>query len=184
MVQLEGRGCSVQEPHVMTGETPHKPGPNVAEIFFVRVPYLITGTLLFIAMTINLANIIARHLFGSAIFWAEEVLIFIVVWSTFLAVASIVYRGDHLNMDLFYAGMKPPWKMMVNAAVAAMFIACSLIIIVQSYKVVTLYIRSGTVSIAAGVPMVIPHTAVLVGFALILIATLLRLRAYVSGKFN
>jgi TRAP-type C4-dicarboxylate transport system permease small subunit len=157
---------------------------RVEEILLVRLPYVIAGTLLFIAIAINLANIVARHLFGSAIFWAEEVLIYIVIWSSFISVAAIVYRGEHLNMDLFYARMQPGLRRTVNAGIAASFLVCSAIVIWQSHKVVLLYWHNGSVSIAAGVPMIIPHTALVVGFALVIAATLLRFRAYVSGRFE
>jgi TRAP-type C4-dicarboxylate transport system permease small subunit len=39
------------------------------------------------------------------------------------------------------------------------------------------------VSLAAGVPKAVPHAALLVGFVLTAAAVLVRLRAYLSGKF-
>jgi TRAP-type C4-dicarboxylate transport system permease small subunit len=157
---------------------------RLAELLFVKVPYVVTGTLFLIAIGINIANVIGRYVFAQPIFWAEEVLVFIIVWSIFLAAASIVYRGEHLNMDLFYAVMKRPLKRAVNTLVVVLFIVCAGIVVVQSSKVVSLYVDGGGVSVAAGVPMVVPHAAILVGFVLMIVALLVRLRAYVTGDFK
>jgi TRAP-type C4-dicarboxylate transport system permease small subunit len=156
----------------------------VARTLFVTLPYLITGSLLLVATAINVANVIGRYLFGAAIFWTEEILVFIVIWSVFVAVPSIAYQGDHVYMDLFSARLRGPWKKLVNSAVAVLFIACGVFVVVQSYRVVALHLRTGAVSVAAGVPLALPHAALLVGFALMVLAVLFRLRAYVTGTFD
>jgi TRAP-type C4-dicarboxylate transport system permease small subunit len=157
---------------------------SVAGILFVKLPYLITGALLLVAIGINFANVIGRYVFATPIFWTEEVLVFIVVWSVFIAMSSIAYRGGHVTMDLFYARFTRPWKKLVNGAVAGLFIACGVFVVLQSYQVVSLHIRMGAVSVAAGAPLVIPHAALLVGFALMVLAVLCRVRAYVDGTLE
>lgn len=156
----------------------------MATTLFVRLPYLITGTLLLVAIGINFANVVGRYVFAAPIFWTEEILVFIVVWSVFIALSSIAYRGGHLIMDLFYARFTSRWKKLVNGGVAALFIACGVFVVLQSYQVVSLHIRMGAVSVATGTPLVIPHAALLVGFGLMVVAVLYRLRAYVDGRFE
>ncbi len=156
----------------------------LAELCFVRLPYVVTGTLFLACILINVANVIGRYVFAQPIFWAEEVLVFIIIWAIFLASATIMYRGEHLNMDLFYAAMKGRLKRIVNIAIVVLFVICASLVVVQSYKVVSLYLNGGGVSVAAGVPMVVPHAAILVGFALMILALLVRLRAYVTGDFR
>jgi len=158
--------------------------PSVARALFVRLPYLITGALLLVATAINFANVIGRYLFGAAIFWTEEILVFIVIWSVFLAVPAIAYRGDHVSMDLFAARFPPGWRRVVNLAMVVLLVACGTFVVVQSYRVVTLHARMGGVSVAAGVPLSIPHAALLVGFVLTVLAVLARVRAYITGKFD
>lgn len=166
-------------------ESPFREGAGtLAGILFVKLPYLLTGTLLLVAIGINFANVIGRYVFATPIFWTEEVLVFIVVWSVFIAMSSIAYRGGHLTMDLFYARFTRPWKRLVNGAVAGLFIACGVFVVLQSYQVVSLHIRMGAVSVAAGAPLAIPHSALLVGFALMVVAVLYRVRAYVNGTFD
>ena len=60
------------------------------------------------------------------IFWAEEILVFIVIWTVFLVAGAITYRGAHLNMDLLYSGFSHFWKRVINTAIALSLIVCSL----------------------------------------------------------
>ena len=168
----------------MSDDKPPAPRHPLADLCFIRLPYLITGTLFLVAVVINIANVIGRYVFFRPIFWAEEVLVFIIIWAIFLAAASIAYRGEHITMDLFLSLMKPPLKRIVNAVVLVLLIVCSAIVITQSYKVVRLYLDGGGVSVAAGVPMVVPHAAILVGFSLMVVAAILRWRAYLTGDFK
>ena len=164
---------------------PHGTPPRpIADLCFVRLPALITGTLFLAAIAINIANVVGRYLFSRPVFWAEEVLVFIIIWSVFLAAATIVYRGEQLSMDLFYASMKWPLKRVVNTVILALFLICCAIVVVQSYKVVSLYLRTGGTSVAAGVPMVIPHAAIMIGFLLMAVAAAVRWRAYLTGNFK
>jgi TRAP-type C4-dicarboxylate transport system permease small subunit len=168
----------------MSEDAPPPPRRPIGDLCFVRLPYLITGTLFLIAILINIANVVGRYIFSQPIFWAEEVLVFIIIWAIFLAGASIAYRGEHINMDLFYAKMKQPLKGIVNTVIVVLFVVCASVVVVQSWRVLSLYAAGGGVSVAAGVPMVLPHAAILVGFVLMILAVIVRWRAYITGDFK
>jgi TRAP-type C4-dicarboxylate transport system permease small subunit len=53
--------------------------------------------------------------------------------------------------------------------------------IVQSWQVVTLFYQGGVTSVSAGVPKWISHLALPVGFALMALAVLARLKLYLRG---
>ena len=164
------------------------PAPNnakrIEEAVFVQTPHVIAGGMFLLAAGINIANVIARYVFFSPIFWAEEIMIFIVIWTVFLLAASITYRGAHLSMDLLYSGFRPFWKRVVNIAIALSLIGSSLFAASQSWKVVSLYLRTGDVTPATGIPLSVPHAALLVGFVLMALAAIFRIRSYFTGKFE
>ena len=141
------------------------------------------GTALLAGLAINLANVIGRYAFGYSLYWAEEVLVYLMIWGVFIGVAAVAYKGEHLNMDLFSASMAKPWSTIINACMVLILVLACGFAISQSWKVVALFIRAGQVSVAAGIPKAIPHAALLVGFALMLLAVLFRLRAYLRGRF-
>jgi len=80
---------------------------RIEELIFVKIPHVTAGALFLIAAAINIVNVIGRYIFATPVFWAEEILIYIVIWTVFLVAGSITYRGAHLNMDLLYSNMPP-----------------------------------------------------------------------------
>jgi C4-dicarboxylate transporter DctQ subunit len=156
----------------------------LADLIFIRIPYVLTGTLLLIAIAINFANVIARYFFFEALFWAEEVLIYMTLWGVILACATITYQGLHIKMDLFSNMLRSPFKEIIGAFSALLLICASAYVVVQSYQVVRLFWQSGEVSITAEVPLIIPHIAVPIAFGLMVLAVVIRLRSYITGRFE
>ncbi len=114
--------------------------------------------LFLIAATINIVNVVARYVFFKPIFWAEEVLIFIVIWTVFIMAGSITYRGAHLCMDLIYNTLKPGLKIAINCLITVTFLACAIFTVMQSWKVLTLHYHHHSVTAATEIPLVIPHS--------------------------
>ncbi len=154
----------------------------MARLLFVTLPHWLLGGLMLAGVAISFSNVVARYLFGHAIFWAEEVLVFVAIWGVFIGMAAAAYERAHLNMDLFSNNISGRAKLALNAAMVATLLACCGFMLVQSWKVVSLFYQSGVVSVSAGVPKWIPHAALPVGFALTMVAVLLRIRFYLGGK--
>jgi C4-dicarboxylate transporter DctQ subunit len=149
---------------------------------FITLPHWAMGCLMLAGVAICSSNVVARYFFGRAIFWAEEVMVFLVIWGVFLGVAAAAYERAHLNMDLFSESFSPFWTRILNAAMVAALLACCGFMMVQSFQVVKLLMSSGSVSVSAGVPRWIPHLALPVGFGLMALAVLSRLGLYLKGK--
>lgn len=149
---------------------------------FVTLPQWAMGVLMLAGVGICLANVVARYVFGNALFWAEEVMVFMVIWGVFLGVASATFDRAHLNMDLFSTHVAGPALRALNGVIVVVMLACCGFMMWQSGQVVKLFISSGVVSVSAGIPKWIPHLAIPVGFGLMALAMLARLRLYVTGK--
>jgi len=150
---------------------------------FVSLPRALMATLILTGIAINFANVISRYVFNFALFWAEEIMVFIVVWCVFIGAIAIGFNGAHLRMDLISARIGNPWRGILNGATTMVFLVCGVFAAYQSFQVVLLIHGVGQVSVTAGVPMVVPHGALLVGFVLMVLAVLVRLRSYISGRF-
>lgn len=168
----------------MTNDPKPSKSRQVEEIIFVRMPLVAGGLLFLIAAALNIVNVIARYVFSNPIFWAEEILIFIIIWGVFLVAGSITYRGGHLNMDLIYSKMGPRWKRVVNIAIALTLIVCTIYTAMQSWKVVMLHYRNHGVTAGTDIPLVFPHAALLFGFSFMALAAMVRIRSYISGRFE
>lgn len=168
----------------MTAPPPDRPaGGGVLDVVFVRVPRALTAALILAGIGVNFANVIARYAFGFAIFWAEEIMVFIVVWCVFVGAITVTYNGAHLRMDLVSELLPDRWKRLLNGLIAAAFIACCAFVVPLSFETVSFLRAANQVSVTASVPKEIPHAAILVGFAFMVLAVVARLRAYLSGRF-
>ncbi len=159
-----------------------RPG-RLQRTVFVTVPRMLMAVLILAGIAINFANVIARYLFDFAIFWAEEIIIFIVVWCVFIGAITVTFNGAHLRMDLVSAHMPGRWKAAVNGTIAVVFLVLGVFMIPQSFEVISFLSAADQVSVTAGVPKEIPHSAVLVGFVFMVLAVAVRLRAYLTGRF-
>ena len=128
-----------------------KPQPDRCNSASCGCLTLITGMIFLAAVLINIANVIGRYVFSYPIFWAEEVLVFMVIWAVFLsAVVDHLQRrapvdGSVLRQAEGAVEADRQWR---HRRVAAGLHRCSRPL--QSYKVVTLYLDNGNVSTAAG----------------------------------
>jgi C4-dicarboxylate transporter DctQ subunit len=152
------------------------------KFLFVTLPRWLLGGLMLAGVAISFSNVVARYAFGRAIFWAEEVLVFIAIWGVFLGMAAATYERAHLNMDLFSAHIAGRARLAANAAMVATLLAVCGFMLAQSLQVIALFWESGAVSVSAGVPKWIPHAALPAGFALTALAVLVRLRFYLTGR--
>ena len=134
------------------------------------IPRAAIGVIILLAIAINFANIVGRYLFSAPLPWAEEVLVFLVIWGVCLGASAVTYDNRHLDMDLF-AGLFPPRLRAVLEILKLLALAgfCAFTA-ANAATIVALMARNGQVSITAGVPMTIPYAAFVVGFALIVAA--------------
>lgn len=146
----------------------------LARLLLHRVPLTLAALLLFAAIAVNFANVVARYVFLAAFYWAEEVMVYLAIWSIFLAAAAVAYDRRHLTMDLFLARLAPPWQRALQAFIAAVCFATFVLMAWQSFEVVRLLARNDQRSIAVDMPMFVPHAALLVGFVLCAAAVVCR----------
>jgi TRAP-type transport system small permease protein len=149
---------------------------------FVTLARGVMGILMLAGVAICFSNVVARYLFGYALFWAEEVMVFLIIWGVFIGVGAAAYDRAHLNMDLFSHSFKGNVLAFLNALLVAVLLASCVFMIVQSWQVVTLFYQGGVTSVSAGVPKWISHLALPVGFALMALAVLARLKLYLHGS--
>ena len=144
----------------------------------------IVGAAIFVSIAINFANIAGRYLFSTPLVWAEEILSYLMVWSVFLGAVLVTWEGRHIKMDLISASIRSPAKELLNAITVGAFAAVCGFMVVQSWTVIGVMRQMDQRSVAAEIPMALAHAGVLLGFAGMLVAVLLRLPQYVRNVFG
>jgi TRAP-type C4-dicarboxylate transport system permease small subunit len=147
----------------------------LAELLLHRLPLTLAAVLLLAAIAINFANVVGRYLFLASIYWADEAMVFLVIWSVFLAAVAVTYDGSHLTMDLFSARLSPRWQRALDGVIAAVSLVTFAFMAWQAMTVARTLMRNDQRSIALDIPIAIPHAALLVGFTLAALVVVVRL---------
>ena len=118
------------------------------------------GVILLLMVALNAANAIGRYFFDRAIEGADEVLVYSMIWLVFLGAALVAQKDKHLRFDLLERILK------AYRARRVLFFVVTFVVF-QSVQVIEKIGKVGQKSMALEIPMVIPHSAVLIGLLLI-----------------
>lgn len=99
------------------------------------------------------ANVMARYLFRSPFFWAEELVRYCMVWMIFLGAALVARRGGHIAVNILPQALSPEKRTFLALGVAA---GCTVFCLALTWfgLMHTLAVRaSGQVSTALEIPI-------------------------------
>ncbi len=148
------------------------------------IPRFICGALVLAIVAVSGANVVARYVFLSPFFWAEEVQRYILICFVYFGAILVTWDGRHLKMDILSQFIRSPWKEVMNFVATVTFIGICALVVTQSWHVTLLQVEFDKHSVAAEIPMVVPHSMVLIGFFFMLIAVVVRFRANIRGEMG
>lgn len=157
---------------------------KILEFTFSILPQSVSAILLLAAISVNFTNVVSRYIFRSSIYWADEAMIFLIIWSVLTSAVAIAYQGRLLEMDLVVSALpdwlKKPIALAVNACTMAIFFFMSW----QAAVAIKVFISNDQRTIALNIPMAIPHSALLFGFCFCGLAIAVRIATsrYVPHK--
>ena len=106
-------------------------------------------------------NVVLRYVFSSGITWSTEVARYLLIWLIFLGAVLAFKENAHLNVDVLFKKFKPKMKKFVYVLSSFLMLFVTYLMLDGSFKTTMTNINS--YSPAAGVPMWIVHSSVLVG---------------------
>jgi TRAP-type C4-dicarboxylate transport system permease small subunit len=133
------------------------------------------------AVALNFVNVIGRYVFATAILGADEVQVFIMVWMTFAGAAIVTWRNQHLRMDVLFDLLPARARRWIRLVEVVLMAVIAGFVVVQSVRFAALMVSVDRRSEAANLPMVIPHSAVVLGFTLMALLALVRLARLARG---
>lgn len=136
---------------------------------------ILAGVLLVASIALNFANVVGRYFFNASIYWAEEVMLFLMVACVFLGNGVVAWSGRQLRMDVI-VGMMPAYTQKVLALLSELtFIVVAICIVIFSWPVMRDLWNFDQRSQSAEIPMVIPQSLVPIGLSIMVILTVVRL---------
>lgn len=130
------------------------------------------------AVCLNFANVVGRYAFGRAIFGADEVQTYVMVWMAFVGAIAVTWRNAHLRMDVLVTSL-PRWmRRTLRFTELVLMLATAGFVFKQSWGYAAQMASMGRRSDAAEIPMAVPHSAVAIGFGAIALIALWRLARF------
>lgn len=147
---------------------------TVATVVFRHIPLALAAVLMAAGVLLNFFNVIARYFFQASIFWAEEAMIYMIIWSIFLAAIAVTFDRADLTMDFVSTRVPRQVQRLVDAGLALISIATFLFIGWNAWQLDQMLWRNGQKSIALEIPMVVPQASLLFGFVMLAAAVATR----------
>ena len=121
------------------------------------------GALLLGMVALNVANALGRYLLGQAIEGSDELMVFGMAWLVFLGMPLVAFEGRHLCFSWLQQKLPTRYASLLSAVLNLYMAALCGWIAIQSSVFIERVTLIGQKSMAAGIPMVIPHAALLFG---------------------
>jgi TRAP-type C4-dicarboxylate transport system permease small subunit len=141
---------------------------------------VLAGVLLAASVLLNFANVIGRYFFSTSIYWAEEVMLYLMVACVFLGNGVVAWSGRQLRMDVVVKMMPARLETALALFSELVFIAVAIVIVVFAAPVIRDLWLFDQRSQSADVPMVIPQIMVPIGLAIM--AALVAIRLLTGAK--
>jgi TRAP-type C4-dicarboxylate transport system permease small subunit len=135
---------------------------------------LAAAALLFV-VAVNAANIIGRYVFRSPFPWAEESMLFVMIFGVYIGAISVAWQQAHIRIDAFVNLAPPFWQRALHIFSTLVLVGILVPVVLASYRVVTLLFEFDQRSDALQFPMWIPQGIVPVSLTLIMLLALARL---------
>jgi C4-dicarboxylate transporter DctQ subunit len=125
-----------------------------------------------LATLIAVGAVILRYLFGTIIFWSEEAIIYLIIYSTFLGAVITLRHNEHVSVDLLPVLLKGRARRVVTVIGASLLAVYLLVIGWYAWLLLLEPFSTSTVTPALKLPLWVVEAAVPVGFTLMLVRAL------------
>jgi TRAP-type C4-dicarboxylate transport system permease small subunit len=138
-------------------------GAGLARIALSAVRMLL-GFVLVALVLLNVVNAVARAT-GKVVIGVDEVLVFGMIWMVMIGMMLVTADRSHIALEILTARVGPRARCILSIVTHAVMVAACGYAAMQSFAFIQRIVATGQTSMALGMPMIIPHSALLIGFA-------------------
>jgi C4-dicarboxylate transporter DctQ subunit len=137
----------------------------------------VAAAALLIIVALNAVNIVLRYAFSAAFPWAEEAMLYLMIFGVYAAAISVAWQQAHIRIDAVVDMAPRRWRKGLGVMATLVVAAVLGPVVLASYRVVSLLFSFDQRSDALHLPIWIPQSVVPAGLLLITAMLLLRLFA-------
>lgn len=124
---------------------------------------------------LNFVSAAMRYTGMPALIGSDEVQVYLMVWLIFLGAAIVAWRHHNLRMDVLVEKLNPTINWYRGLIESFLMLIVGGVMVWISFGFVGQMMDMGQASDGAGIPMWIPHSALLVGFLLMTLSAAFRI---------
>src|SRR5262245_3244110 len=141
----------------------------------------LAATALLLIVVLNGVNIVFRYFFRTPFSWAEEAMLYLMIFGVYAAAVSVAWQQAHIRIDAVL-DFAPPRRRAIIGVLRTILLAAILDhVVLARYRVTTLLFQFDHRSHALHLPMWIPQGVIPAALLLIIVMALLRLFALPPG---
>lgn len=106
-----------------------------------------------VAISLTFAQIVLRYIFGAPLFWAEEVVLYAIIWMSFLGISYGVSRASHISVDVLSAFAPARFTRPLQSIALCLGVVFGLVMLVLGWKLTDATLGRGQLSPALRIPM-------------------------------
>lgn len=144
------------------------------KIFSVIMAILqkIAGLLLFAMFIVITIQIAARNFLHTSVSWSEEVSRLLLIWMTFTGAPAVLWKGEHLMVDIVYAAVSSKARKYINLIANIVIISFCVFGIKLGFDLCTNRIILRSFTAAAHIPRVYIFSALPFGCFFMILAAI------------
>ena len=133
------------------------------------------GILLAASVALNFANVIGRYFFSTSIYWAEEIMLFLMVGCVFFGNGVVAWSGRQIRMDVVVGKLPEKARRALDVFSELVLISTALTIVAWAWPVVRDLYAFDQRSQAADFPLYVPQALIPIGLSIMALLTAVRL---------
>jgi TRAP-type C4-dicarboxylate transport system permease small subunit len=137
-----------------------------------RIENVLAASALGLATLIAIVAVVLRYVFGIFLFWSEEAIIYLIIYSTFLGAVITLRHNEHVSVDVFGPFVKARGKralVVLGAAITVVYLAC---IGFFAWALLFEPFSTSTITPSLKLPLWVVEAAVPIGLTLMLLRAL------------
>jgi TRAP-type C4-dicarboxylate transport system permease small subunit len=136
-----------------------------------------------IIVAVNGANVVGRYILGKPLAWAEEFMLFLMVFVVFFGCIAVTWQMGHIHIDALVTRLSERSQRIVAVAMQVLGVGLLGTVAYYGYGIVALLYAFDQRSDALDAPMWIPQGIVVFGLAASAVLLLVRaVQSAVAGK--
>ena len=147
-----------------------------------QIERAILGLILIVLIIMGFVSVICRFVLRVPLAWAEEFMLFCMVWIAYLGASAAANERKHVRVGLFVGLMPKPVQKAVSLLADVLWVVCAMFLIYLGYIVTSGYIAHKAASLGGGYPYWIASISIPVGMILMTIRVILAMVDTIRGK--